>query len=416
MTIASLFPLPLWLLIVSASIALGALVMTLINLRVYRRSDPNGRVVNPDGTPDARRPMVHVCIPARNEEANLDACVRAILASDDPHLRVYVYDDQSTDATPGILARLCESDARVIAAQTRPLSSGWVGKQWACFNLAQTALQGARDDEYLLFIDADVRLAPSCIRRTRVQAMVMRADLLSSFPRQITQSIGEALLVPMIHFILFSYLPFARMRNTNDPSASAACGQFMFFRAGAYRQTGGHELCKDSMHDGVKLPRAFRKAGLRTDLFDATDISSCRMYHGLRASWRGFAKNAYEGLGSPALLIFLTVLHALGHVLPWVHVAWAAIVGTDQAPMAHHIVAAAAVLINVFQRALLAARFRQSNLGAILHPVSIIMMTLVQWHSYALHLLGVRSWKGRTQGTGELSRDQAGLTGGEVAR
>jgi hypothetical protein len=41
------------------------------------------------------------------------------------------------------------------------------------------------------------------------------------------------------------------------------------------------------LHDGIKLPRAFRAAGIPTGLFDATDIAACRMYTNARSLWEG---------------------------------------------------------------------------------------------------------------------------------
>lgn len=379
---------PLWPLLVSLSISAGALAMTLINLRFFTRSRPADAPAGP-------APSLAVCIPARNEEANIEACVRSVLENDYAPLSVLVYDDQSTDATPGILERLGNADARLATVATRPLAAGWVGKQWACAQLGAAATS-----DYLLFIDADVRLSRDCLRRAMGVATASRLDLLSTFPRQVTGSLGERLLIPLIHFILLSYLPFPRMRNTADPNASAACGQFILVRREAYASIGGHGACRDSMHDGVKLPRAFRRAGLKTDLFDGTDIAECRMYRGLANTWRGFAKNAYEGLGSVGLLAFLTVLHAVGHVFPFVALALLASRGTLLSlPGA---VAAAAALVCIAQRLVLASRFQQSIVSAMLHPVGVTMMTLVQWHSYVLAITGRRGWKGRTLDTQPL--------------
>jgi len=377
---------PLWLLFVSLSIAVAAMVMTIINLRLFKPSPPAPAFDSGAGT---TLPSLAVCIPARNEEPNIEACVRSVLDSDYPPLTVLVYDDQSTDQTPRILERLKTADGRLKTVATRPLGAGWVGKQWACDQLGHAA-----DADYLLFIDADVRISSDCLARSVALAAATRTDLLSTFPRQITLSLGERLLIPLIHFILLSYLPFPRMRSTSDPSASAACGQFILVRREAYLKIGGHGACRGSMHDGVKLPRAFRRAGFKTDLFDGTDVAECRMYQGLSNTWRGFTKNAFEGLGSVGLLVFLTVLHAVGHVLPWLVLGALALRGSLLSLPAA--VAAAAVLVSLSQRLLLARTFRQSRLSALLHPVGVTMMTLVQWHSYVLALTGRRGWKGRT--------------------
>jgi hypothetical protein len=382
------------LLWIAFTVSAGTLAMTIWNLRLYRRSSPDA---------PARGDSVTVCIPARNEQENIEPCVRAVLASDHAALRVLVYDDHSTDETGSIVRRLGKEDPRVVACPVRMLPEGWIGKQHACDQLGRHA-QG----DWLLFIDADVRLSPDCIRRALDAAADLKADLLSTFPRQITGTLAESLLVPMIHFVLLSYLPFVRMRRSNDPAASAACGQFILVRREAYLAAGGHDRVRDSMHDGVKLPRVLRRAGFHTDLFDGTDVASCRMYTGPVHTWRGFAKNAYEGLGSVWLLLFLTALHLIGHVLPWGVLVYAAasLVGSGEWlwPLPMPIVLAlVCVAMHLIQRAVLANRFRQGLTAAMLHPVGIALMTLVQWHSFVLHLLGRRSWRGRDAAVSRLS-------------
>jgi len=192
-----------------------------------------------------------------------------------------------------------------------------------------------------------------------------------------------------------SYLPIGRMRATLDPAASAACGQFILVSRAAYHASGGHERFRASMHDGVKFPRAVRQAGLRTDLFDGTDLVSCRMYRGFGQTWRGFAKNAYEGLGSFALLMFITAYHAIGQLLPWITVALALAAGVWTLGAA---LAAAAIACSLLLRFLLAARFAQSPWNVALHPVSMVVLSAVQWRSLWLQHTGRRGWKGRIAG------------------
>jgi glycosyltransferase involved in cell wall biosynthesis len=369
--------------------AVGALVAwggMLSNLRLYTRTVRGDR-------PAARTavPMVSVCIPARNEEANIEACVRSVLANVDVAVEVLVYDDQSTDATPAILARLVAEDARVRVVPTQPLPQGWNGKQWGCERMGQAAR-----GQWVLFTDADVRFERDCVARTLARAESLGADQLSTVPRQVTGSWAEHAVIPLISFVLLSYLPMARMRATTSPAASGACGQFILARRDAWLASGGHAAFRASMHDGIKMPRAFRRAGFRTDLFDGTDLVQCRMYRGLGQVWRGFAKNAYEGLGSPVLLLFVTLLHGCAVLLPWLTLA----LGLAGVAMATWVpwVAALTIVAGFAQRIVLARRFAHAWASVALHPVGILMLTVIQWHSLWLHLTGRRAWKGRTAG------------------
>jgi isopentenyl-diphosphate delta-isomerase len=218
--------------------------------------------------------------------------------------------------------------------------------------------------------------------------------LASTFPRQITASLGEWLVVPMIFFLLFSYLPMRRMRQTQMASASAGCGQFLLVRAAAYRASGGHTQFPATMHDGIELPRLIRRHGGRTDLFDGTDLLTVRMYRGFAETWRGFAKNAYEGLGSVGLLVFLTLFHAVVYLLPWPLGVWAAVTGRWRVAT----LCGLAIVIGLAQRVWLNHRFRQPAWVALLHPIAIVLTAAVQWWSLFLFKTGRRAWRGRSSG------------------
>ena len=389
-----------WLGAVSLVAAAQSLLVGVANMKRYRPAPALAEVAA--STQPVR---VAVCIPARNERENIEACVRSVLSSREVDVRAYVYDDESTDGTGEILARLAAEDARVVVVPRRALPTGWNGKQHACFRMAEHGLAYDPALEWFLFTDADVRFEADAVARALGFAQRANAALVSTVPREVTGSVGEMLLIPLIHFVLMGYLPFGRMRATLDPAASAACGQFILVSRAAYRASGGHEGFRDSMHDGVKFPRAVRRAGLRTDLYDGTESVSCHMYRGFSQTWRGFAKNAFEGLGSLGLLIFITVWHVLGHLLPWVVITAAATQMLTQSdasrerPQTALVLAVLAVVCALLYRVLLAARFRQSWLNVPLHPISIAMLTAVQWWSLWLDRTGRRGWKGRVAGS-----------------
>lgn len=381
------------ILCVSFAFAVLALVLTVVNCIIYARPPAPGETGSP-GSLGPLNPLVTVCIPARNEEENIAACVRSVLANGHSNLEVLVYDDQSSDRTPQILRDLIAADARVRAASTVSLPAGWNGKQHACWRMAQQAR-----GQWMIFTDADVRFEPECVGRALASASLRNAQLVSTFPRQITGSLAEDLAVPMIFFVLFSYLPMPMMRSGNSPTASAGCGQFLMVTREAYDKSGGHSAFKDSMHDGVKMPREVRKAGFHTDLFDGTDFVSVRMYRGLAQTWRGFTKNAFEGIGSLGLLLFFTVVHLMAHVLPWIvafmaGAKWASGSLTSDWRAAG-VVAGACVALNLLQRSILAVRFRQGIVPVILHPIGVLFMTVIQWYSLYLAKTNRRAWRGR---------------------
>lgn len=371
--------------LVAVVISAIALVMTVRNLGRYRPVPASTR----------RSGSLSLCIPARNEAANLAACVESGLDAAGgefglEHFEVLVYDDGSTDGTADVLDGLVARDPRVRRVETVPLPSGWNGKQHACERAGQAAT-----GDWLLFTDADVRFAPQTFAAAVAEAERRGVDLLSTFPRQQTATLGEALFVPMISFILFSYLPMGRMQRTLDPAASAGCGQYLLVRREAWIACGGHAAFRASMHDGIRLPRLLRTHRHATDLFDGTAAVACRMYRGFGECWRGFGKNAYEGLGSIWLLSLVTVLHVVGHLFPWAILAAAVAVPACRAPWVLG-PAAVAAGIQLAQRSLLSRRFHQGLTPVLLHPIGVLLSIAVQWWSFILHVCGRRTWRGRT--------------------
>nr|WP_207462371.1 glycosyltransferase family 2 protein [Azospirillum sp. SYSU D00513] len=356
--------------------------MALINLPFYRRP----RATAPEGT------GVSVLIPARDEEATIAAAVEAALASRGVELEVVVLDDHSADRTAAIVEAIAARDPRVRLVQAPPLPKGWSGKQHACHVLA-----GLARHDLLLFQDADVRLAPDAVRRAAGTLLARGADLVSGFPREETGTLAEGLVIPLIHFLLLGFLPMAGMRWTRHPGFAAACGQLILVRREAYARAGGHAAIRASLHDGVTLPRAFRRAGRVTDLFDATDAARCRMYRGWAEVWAGFSKNATEGMATPVALPVWTLLLFGGQVLPWLLLLAAALLPVQGEAVT---LAALAAGAGIALRLLLALRYRQSLAGALLHPLGVLVMLAIQWTALADSLRGRSStWRGRAYTT-----------------
>jgi hypothetical protein len=319
-----------------------------------------------------------VLIPARNEEVNIAEACAAILASEGVELELIVLDDASTDRTPQILAAI--DDPRLRRAESPKLPPGWSGKQHACH-----VLGGLASHELMVFVDADVRLAPDALSRMAGFMAQHRAGLASGFPRQVVVTWSERLLLPLIHFLLLGFLPMPLMRTRPDVGFGAGCGQLFIARRDAYRAAGGHEAIRASLHDGLQLPRAFRRAGQRTLLFDATGFARCRMYANAAQVWEGLCKNATEGMAKPAALPVWTVILAGGQVAPALLLAFA-----PSWP------AGLALAAGIGTRLILAGRFRQPVLSAVLQPLGIAALLVVQWFSLARAATGGHAtWRGR---------------------
>lgn len=333
-------------------------------------------------------PQVSVLIPARDEAAGIADCIASSLDSEGVTAEVIVLDDHSSDETASIVQSIASNDDRVKLVSGRDLASGWNGKQHACKQLAEAAAF-----DCFVFLDADVRLRPDGLRRLIDYRTRSHVDLLSAFPHQVTDTWLESWLIPMMHFVLLGFLPFARMRSNGDPSLAAGCGQLFLTTRNAYAQAGTHEAIKSSRHDGIKLPRAYRSAGLLTDVVDGTALASCRMYDGARETIRGALKNATEGIANPRLIVLFTVLLLGVSVLPLLAVA----VSVVQSNLPGMTIASLALVLAHLPRMMAAAKFRQSWVAAFCHIPATTTFLVLQWIALGNHLLGRQvTWRGRT--------------------
>ncbi|MHC5544246.1 glycosyltransferase, partial [Singulisphaera rosea] len=258
----------------------------------------------------------------------------------------------------------------------------------ACAVLARLATR-----PILVFLDADVRLAPDGLGRMIVVLDASGADLISGVPRQITVGLTEQLVIPLIHFILLGFLPIRRMRKNRSPSLAAGCGQLFVTKASSYEQAGGHASIRSTFHDGLKLPRVYRTAGLRTDLFDATEVASCRMYQNASDLWTGLSKNATEALAAPSMIVPATILLLGGQVMPSLLLLFALALSRVQLA-----ILIAAFVATYLPRLAGVRRFRQSSLGAFLHPIGITVLLAIQWTALVRKAVGRPvSWKGRAR-------------------
>lgn len=341
------------------------LAFTLVNLATWTR----GRAAPPTGQ------RVSALVPARNEEAAIGDCVRALLA--EPFHEVLVCDDGSTDGTAAVLARLAADDARVRVITGVPLPKGWVGKAHACHQLAEAAT-----GDVLCFVDADVRVEPGALGR--ITGLLTDADLLTAVPRQETGSVFEHMVLPLLHVVYVSWLPLALIPRVRDPRVLAANGQLMAMSRDVYRRFGGYAAVRDALVDDMALCRRAKENGLRVLFADGHDLARCRMYRDARGVWDGFSKNLYEGVGgTPLALIAALGLQAGAFLAPWVALPFA--------PRA----AAWGVAMNVAQRVILAVRHRHNAAGVALHPFAVASLIAIGVNSWRWRTRGAVTWRGR---------------------
>jgi chlorobactene glucosyltransferase len=351
------------------------------NMRAVRRFD--------EYSPPARLPPVSILVPARNEGRTIETCVRSLLSQDYPSFEVLVLDDDSTDETRSILARLARQDSRLRILDGKLLPSDWLGKHWACHQLAQAAR-----GELLLFTDADTRHQPQALRDSVAALMAERADLVTALPAQDVVSWGEKLIIPVIGWGIFSFLPIRLAHRNASPSLSVTIGQFMLFRRMAYDAVGGYAGVRLQVVDDVALGRRILAQGLRWRLLDGSAHVRCRMYRGFREAVDGFTKNVFAFFDY-RLVPFLIALGWVGFVFlrpPLVLIDYALGVSVTRFPPNLALVAVAQSLL------LWRTTYRRAGFPgylAIFYPISLFLFLLIALRSLLYTVTGRASWKGR---------------------
>ena len=314
-------------------------------------------------------------------------------------LEVLVLDDQSTDATTTIveqvLVELPENQKgrlRLLHGENLPL--GWVGKNFACHQLALHA-RGS----YLLFTDADTVHKPGMARAVIDCMYRFNAQLLTAQPGHLMQSAGERLVVPLLNFTILTLLPVALISRRPEPSLATGNGQLLCFERQAYEKIGGHAGVKGRILEDVLLARATKFAGFRMVFVDAQDLVCCRMYRSFAEVWAGFSKNLFALYSySPPLALFALILNLALFVLPLTLILTAPFTGLSFTAV---LLALFAYLLPVGMRILLTLRFPHSKRGTMLllcslHPVSILLECLILLNSMRWHYRRMGTlWKGR---------------------
>lgn len=356
----------------------------------------NLRSIPPVGEPAApsRLPSLSVVIPARNEERDIERCVRAIAGQDYPSLEVIVVDDQSNDGTPRILDQLKEelSGLRVIEGSEPP--DGWLGKPWALQQGGETA-----SSELVLFCDADVFYAPGALRRIVGELVERGSDALTLLPRMEMSGFWEHALMVQLPVSAFMLLPLFLTNSVRAPWIAVGGGTGNLLTRETWRRIGTHESLRQAVVDDIALMQLVRKEGGTTALVLANELVSVRMYRGFREIVRGFSKNAYHALGGslPRAVTGLAIV-ALLQLFPFL-VLVAGLVdlaGGGVWSTAHSLGAAACAEI-VAGRVVLFRRFGYRIDNALLGQplMATVWISIMGWSIWKVGVRRQLQWRGR---------------------
>jgi glycosyltransferase involved in cell wall biosynthesis len=352
--------------LVTALLAVQTLVL-LHNLWYWaRRDEPRG----------AYRPALSVLIPARNEIAALPRLARALAQQTFSPIEVLVYNDESTDGTAEWVRREgMRWGLRLVPTRRRP--AGWVGKTWACHQLAQHAR-----GEWMVFLDADLEPEPELLETLAGVCGVTGASLVTAIPRH-TAGIWDGMVTALIPFSLFTLLVLRNAERHHHRSFAFANGQVMAMRRAEYRDLWPHRAVRDAIVEDVLIARMLKRLRLRVHVMDARPVLRVRMYRGLTDALEGFSKNASGICGGPGLAPLVAALLPVVYLLPLAPAA---------AGSLH------ALALCVWTGALVGVSCRLVGLPAwygLVYPIPVALAEVALVRSLWWHRRGQVRWKGR---------------------
>ncbi len=320
--------------------------------------------------------FISVLIPARNEEKNIAALLESILQQSFTNYEVIVLDDNSTDNTHSIVLQYSNNNERIKIISGKKLPSGWLGKNWACFQLSEYA-----KGEYLLFVDADVTFSKNVITNSLNELKKKEASMLSIFPTQIIRGFGAWLVTPLMNWLLINFLPIKFVYKLKSKKFSAANGQFILIEKKVYKAIGKHEAVKDKVVEDMEIARRVKSEGFKIITLLGGNSVYCKMYKSFPDAFNGFSKNFYRGfnLGKPDFIL-LIILFLVLFMLP-LFLLLANSVFT-------------VIVMMIFMERIFISIISKQNwfVNVVLHPLQMIVMIAVGINSVTSPKI---KWKGR---------------------
>lgn len=321
---------------------------------------------------------VSILIPARDEEANILTLLKAIQQQDYPNYEVIILDDSSSDNTYQRCADFAAGDSRFKVIRGKELPADWLGKNFACYQLASEA-----SGEFLLFLDADEKVQNGLINSAVHRMYLRKLNLLSLFANQEMQTIGELTVVPLMHYLLLNLLPLQLVYLVKNQSVAAASGQFMLFDAASYHKNQWHEKAKAEVVEDVEIMKLVKAARLNGEALLGNTMVSCRMYKSYKEAVGGFSKNFLAAFNYSIIGLLLYIVVIIGGPM------------IVMITLDFHLIFFMAGLIILTRFMISLSAGQNPWLNIILHPVQMFNLVLIGFLAIQKYLTKTIVWKGR---------------------
>lgn len=322
--------------------------------------------------------LVSILIPVRNEAHAILHLLESIQLQDYVNYEVLVLDDSSTDSTFPVVEEFCRTRDKFSVVRSAPLPEGWVGKNFACHQLARAA-----HGQYLLFLDAGSVIRHGLINNAVHRMKYGRLSLLSLLPNQEMKTFGERLVVPLMHYLLLNLLPLRLVRLSGSSSFAAASGQFMLFESAGYRDHEWHSVVRSKAPEDVEIMRLVKGVGFHGETLLANGFILCRSYAGYREAVHGFSRNILAGFGNnvAALLLYLFLV-----IIGPLSVAF--YLGLELLLFGIGLIVLTRIMISL-------AAGQNPWINLLLHPLQMFSLLIVAVIAIRKRFLRTMTWKGR---------------------
>jgi glycosyltransferase involved in cell wall biosynthesis len=341
-----------------------ALALTLLNALTIKVVKNNSATITKS---------VSILIPMRNEEQNVIECINSVSAQEGlKNFEIIVLDDHSEDQTADLLSKF--TNIRKLNGTNLP--DDWLGKLWACQQLAD-----ASTGEYLVYIDADVRLS-----RNAVASAILKMgkwDFISPYPKQIAIGFVQRLFQPLLQWSWLASVPLFISQQLGIKSMAVANGQFLIIKRDAYFKSGGHQSVKSEVIDDIMLARQLLASGYSGGVAEASQVASCHMYKTAGELVNGYRKSLWKAFGSIFGTSVAILILFISGVAPFI----GAIFGSKIGLISFGLI--------VLSRFISSIRTGTIPNTALLHPLAIVFLIGLIIYSWIGKLTNTLTWRDR---------------------
>jgi glycosyltransferase involved in cell wall biosynthesis len=335
-----------------------------------------------DASQGSAPPRALVVVPARNEEAKIEQCLRSLLNLDYPDYRICAVDDRSTDATGEIMDRLQrEYPDKLRVLHITALPPGWLGKTHAMWRGAAEV-----ESDWILFTDGDIIFRADALRRAIVYAEASRSDHLVLVPTAVMKTFGERMMLSYLQLVFtLAYRPY----KVSDPKTRDAIGMgaFNLIRRSVYDDIGAYRGLRMEVLDDIMLGAAVKAHGFTQRVAFGEELVSLRWAEGATGIVGNLRKNLFSAVRFSWILTLLAVLAAVVIQLgPWIGLIFAP--GIAKLGFA----VAVAVIAGMYYG--MSVRTKVPVLYFLTHPIATVIVIYTLLESARSSLLHGVVWRG----------------------